>query len=93
MSWRRIWYAKDANNATIYIVRLMYYVILENIRGNFSDNIALLAFNLKTVFKNISWSVRTVPCRVHPSSPLPLWSDSHIKTANHAQTFLIRKQT
>ena len=61
MSWRRIWYAKGANNATISIVHLMYYVILKNLRGNFSDNTALLAFKLKTVFKNMSWSVRTVP--------------------------------
>ena len=39
---------------TISIVRFMYFVILENLRGNFSDNTALLAFKLKTVFKNMS---------------------------------------
>ena len=38
MSWRRIQYADGANNATISIVRNVYYVILENIRGDFSDN-------------------------------------------------------
>ena len=32
----------------------MYYVILENIRGNFGDNRAPLVFKLKTVFKNMS---------------------------------------
>ena len=45
----------------------MYYVILENIRGDFSDNTAFLAFKLRTIFKKISRSVRTVLCR----APLP----------------------
>ena len=55
---------------TISIVCNMYYVILENIPGDFSDNTAFLAFKLRTVFKNISRSVRTVPCRApYPSRP------------------------
>ena len=61
MSWRRIQYAKGANNATISIVRFMYYVILENIRGDFSDNTAFLAFKLRIRFKNIGRSVRSAP--------------------------------
>lgn len=67
MSWRRIQCAKGANNATISIVRFMCSVILENIRGDFSDNTAFLAFKLRVIFKNIGRSVRTVPCR----APLP----------------------
>ena len=67
MSWRRMQYAKGENNATISIVRLMYYVILENIRGDFSDNTAFLAFKLRIVFKNIGRAVRTIPC----TEPLP----------------------
>ena len=54
-------YAKGANNATISIARIMYYVILENIRGDFSDNTAFLAFKLRITFKNIGRSVRTAP--------------------------------
>ena len=61
MSWRRIQYAKGANNATISIVRNVYYVILENIRGDFSDNTAFLAFKLRIRFKNIGRSVRSAP--------------------------------
>ena len=79
MSWRRIQYAKGANNATISIVRIMYFVILENIRGDFSDNTSFLAFKLRIIFKNFGRSVRTVPCKAPtPSSPPPhpLWSDS-----------------
>ena len=72
MSWRRIQYAKGANNATISIVRIMYFVILENIRGDFSDNTSFLAFKLRIIFKNIGRSVRTVPCKAPtPSSPPP----------------------
>ena len=94
MSWRRIQYAKGANNATISIARFMYYVILENIRGDFSDNTAVQAFKLRIIFKNIGRFVRTVPFRApYPYPPPPLWSDSRSKTANHAQTFLKRKQT
>ena len=93
MSWRRIQYAKGANNGTISIVRFMYYVILENIRGDFSDNTAFQAFKLRIIFKNIGRSVRTAPFRARYPSPPPLWSDSRSKTANHAHTFLKRKQT
>ena len=72
MSWRRIEYAKGANNTTISIVRFMYYVILENIRGDFSDNTAFLAFKLRIIFKNIGRSVRTVPCKApYPYPPPP----------------------
>ena len=72
MSWRRIQYAKGANNGTISIVRFMYYVILENIRGDFSDNAAFQAFKLRIIFKNIGRSVRTAPFRApYPSPPLP----------------------
>ena len=56
---------------TISIVRFMYYVILENIRGDFSDNTALLAFKVRIIFKNIGRSVRTVPCRAPTPSPPP----------------------
>ena len=95
MSWTRIQYAKGAYNATISIVRFMYYVILENIPGDFSDNTAFLAFKLRIIVKNIGRSVRTVPCRAPCPfpPPAPPRSDSRSKTANHAQTFLKRKQT
>lgn len=50
----------------------MYYVILENIRGDFSDNTAFLAFKLRIIFKNIGRSVRTVPCKApYPYPPPP----------------------
>ena len=71
MSWRRIQYAKGANNGTISIVRFMYYVILENIRGDFSDNTAFQAFKLRIIFKNIGRSVRTAPFRARYPSPPP----------------------
>ena len=73
MSWRRMQYAKGENNATISIVRLMYYVILENIRGDFSGNTAFLEFKLRIIFENIGRSVRTLPCRApYPSPPPPM---------------------
>ena len=71
MSWTRIQYAKGAYNATISIVRFMYYVILENIPGDFSDNTAFLAFKLRIIVKNIGRSVRTVPCRAPCPFPPP----------------------
>ena len=57
---------------TISIVRLMNYVVLENIRGDFSDNTAFPACKLRIIFKNIGRSVRTVPCRApYPFPPPP----------------------
>ena len=80
----RIQYAKGANNAKISIVRLMYYVILENIRGDFSDNTAFLAFKLRIVFKNIGRAVRTIPC----TEPLPPPPPYHPTLVAKQQTML-----